>query len=105
MQIAFFLTPIIWKPEQLGAAARLLPFNPFFSLLEIVRAPLLGSVAPAGVWAGALAYSVVAAAASPGCSSRACAAASRSGCERMAGHRRRRHLASTSRSITATRAA
>ena len=45
MQIAFFMTPIIWKPELLGhTAARLLPLNPFFAFLEIVRAPLLGTV-------------------------------------------------------------
>ena len=42
MQIAFFLTPVIWQPEQLGRHVVLLPFNPFFALLEIVRAPLLG---------------------------------------------------------------
>jgi lipopolysaccharide transport system permease protein len=57
MQIAFFLSAIIWKPEQIGAAARWLPLNPFFSLLDIARAPLLGGVAPAGVWIGALGYS------------------------------------------------
>ncbi len=58
MQIAFFLSAIIWKPEQIGAAAAWLPFNPFFSLLDIARVPLLGGVAPLGVWAGALAYSL-----------------------------------------------
>ncbi|GAJ29159.1 ABC transporter permease [Acidomonas methanolica] len=41
-QIAFYVTPIIWRPEQLGSHARLLVFNPFFDLLEVVRAPLLG---------------------------------------------------------------
>ena len=57
MQIAFFLSAIIWKPEQIGAAARFLPLNPFFSLLDIARVPLLGGVAPAEVWIGALGYS------------------------------------------------
>ena len=42
MQIAFFLTPVIWKPDQLGTRADLLPLSPFFDLLDIVRAPLLG---------------------------------------------------------------
>ena len=43
MMIAFFLSPVIWKPEQLGPRAVWLPFNPFYDMLEIVRAPLLGS--------------------------------------------------------------
>ena len=57
MQIAFFLTPIIWKPEQLGEKAWLLPLSPFFDLIEIVRAPLLGQVPSVWAWVGALAYS------------------------------------------------
>lgn len=58
MQIAFFVSPIIWKPELLqGESARWLPANPFFSLLEIVRAPLLREVPTAITWASALGYS------------------------------------------------
>ena len=57
MQIAFFLTPVIWKPEQLGAAAAKLPLNPFFDLLEVVRGPLLGVEPSLLTWAGALFYS------------------------------------------------
>jgi len=57
MQIAFFLTPVIWQPEQLGLNQWMLPFNPFFALLEIVRAPLLGSVPPQTIWKAALLYS------------------------------------------------
>ena len=56
MQIAFFMTPVIWKPEQLGPGAVWLPLNPFFDLLEIVRGPLLGEVPSLSVWAGALGY-------------------------------------------------
>ena len=59
MQIAFFVTPVIWKPEQLGARAVWLPLNPFYDMLEIVRAPLLGQVPSPRVWAGALGYSMV----------------------------------------------
>jgi len=60
MQIAFFVSPIIWKPELLkGPQAALLPFNPFYTLLEIVRAPLLGQAAGALVWLSALGYSVL----------------------------------------------
>lgn len=59
MQIAFFLTPVIWKPEQLGAGARLLPLNPFFAMMEVVRAPLLGAYPGATTWLAAIFYSIV----------------------------------------------
>jgi lipopolysaccharide transport system permease protein len=60
MQIAFFITPVIWKPTQLSAASiERLAFNPFFDLLEIVRGPILGSVVADTTWLGALAYSVI----------------------------------------------
>ena len=47
VQILFFITPIFWKPESLKGHAYITEFNPFFHLLEIVRAPLLGAVPPA----------------------------------------------------------
>jgi lipopolysaccharide transport system permease protein len=59
MQIAFFLSPVIWKPQQLGVYAVWLPLNPFYDMLEIVRAPLLGEVPSPLVWVGALGYSAV----------------------------------------------
>jgi lipopolysaccharide transport system permease protein len=60
MQIAFFMTPVIWKPDQLGPASiAKLAFNPFFDLLEIVRGPILGSAIAETTWIGALGYSVV----------------------------------------------
>jgi lipopolysaccharide transport system permease protein len=42
-QIVFLITPIIWLPELLGSRHFLAADNPFFHLIEIVRAPLLGS--------------------------------------------------------------
>ena len=60
MQIAFFISPVIWRPEMLqGAAAAWLPWNPFFTLLEVVRAPLLGVAPGWGVWASALGFSAL----------------------------------------------
>jgi lipopolysaccharide transport system permease protein len=60
MQIAFFVTPVIWKPEQLGSGQALLWLNPFFDLLEIVRAPLLGALPIVHhLWLGAGVFSVV----------------------------------------------
>jgi lipopolysaccharide transport system permease protein len=58
MQIAFFLTPVIWQPQQLGDGAALLPLNPFYSVLEIVRAPLLGTLPDAITWHAAVQYSL-----------------------------------------------
>jgi lipopolysaccharide transport system permease protein len=58
MQIAFFLTPVIWRPEQLKHHADLLPLSPFFDVLDIVRAPLLGHTPGAMTWLGAVLYSL-----------------------------------------------
>ena len=44
MRVAFFLTPIIWMPGLLPGRSVLLEFNPFFHLLELVRAPMLGQL-------------------------------------------------------------
>ena len=46
VQVSFFLTPIIWQPSLLPGRALALEVNPFFHLVEVVRAPLLGQ-APA----------------------------------------------------------
>ena len=60
MQIAFFVSPVIWMQDQLGSGqCRVLPFNPFFSLLEIVRAPLLGALPGPTIWLSAALYSIV----------------------------------------------
>jgi ABC-type polysaccharide/polyol phosphate export permease len=44
VQILFFISPILWKPEQVPAKAIVVSSNPFFHLLNIVRQPLLGVV-------------------------------------------------------------
>lgn len=60
MQIAFFMTPVIWKPDQLGAKGiEKLAINPFFDLLEIVRGPILGTDIAVTTWIGAIGYSIV----------------------------------------------
>lgn len=59
-QIAFFITPVIWKPSQLSPSGmEKLALNPFYDLLEIVRGPLLNSDIAATTWIGALGYSAV----------------------------------------------
>ena len=57
LQIAFYITPVIWQPGQLGAHGWWLPINPFYDLLEIVRAPLLGMPVRPVLWWTSLAYS------------------------------------------------
>ena len=50
MQIAFFMTPIMWQPELLPSGALVVAFNPFFHAIEIVRAPLMGTAPPLLSW-------------------------------------------------------
>jgi lipopolysaccharide transport system permease protein len=59
LQIAFFVSPIIWKPESLGTEQKWLVLNPFYTLLEVVRGPLLGEPASTAIWGSALFYSAV----------------------------------------------
>jgi lipopolysaccharide transport system permease protein len=59
MQVAYYITPVIWKPSQLGARGWWLPLNPFDPLLEVVRAPLLGGTPGMLIWGAALGYSAL----------------------------------------------
>jgi ABC-2 type transport system permease protein/lipopolysaccharide transport system permease protein len=51
VQIVFFLTPIMWQPALLHNRIYIAEFNPFYHLLEVVRAPLLGHVPAAESYA------------------------------------------------------
>ena len=42
IQVLFFLTPVIWRPEMLPERALFLQANPFYHMVEILRAPMLG---------------------------------------------------------------
>jgi ABC-type polysaccharide/polyol phosphate export permease len=47
MQFAIFMTPVFWLPDRFGKHQVFLDWNPFYHLLQAVRAPLLGeTVAP-----------------------------------------------------------
>lgn len=63
MQLAFFLTPILWTADQLGEGRIWLLFNPFYPLLEIVRGPMLGISPEPILWAAACVYAALTAAA------------------------------------------
>jgi lipopolysaccharide transport system permease protein len=43
VQVIFFVTPIFWKPEVLKSRPFIVDYNPLFHLIEVVRAPLLGT--------------------------------------------------------------
>ena len=43
MQVAFFLSPVIWTPGTLGNRMWVAQFNPIYHLIEIVRAPIIGT--------------------------------------------------------------
>lgn len=44
LQIAFFVTPIFWSPDQMTDRRFLIFANPFYHFIEVVRRPLLGGV-------------------------------------------------------------
>lgn len=47
MQLIFFISPVIWIPNELrGVRSVLLTANPFYHLLEVTRDPLLGLPTP-----------------------------------------------------------
>jgi ABC-2 type transport system permease protein len=58
VQVLFFITPVIWKPEMLPGRALWLDLNPFYHLVEIMRAPLLGQTPALGNWLTVLAITV-----------------------------------------------
>jgi ABC-type polysaccharide/polyol phosphate export permease len=42
MQVIFFLTPVIWLPDARSIPEIIYTLNPFFHLVDVVRAPLIG---------------------------------------------------------------
>ena len=66
MQIAFYLTPVLWRPEfmKVDFAPALIAFNPFAIFLSIMRDPLLGRAVEAETWIAAASITAAVAAAS-----------------------------------------
>jgi lipopolysaccharide transport system permease protein len=58
-QVLFLITPVIWTPDLLGPESALAQGNPFFHLVEIVRAPLLGTLPSAQTWTVILAITAI----------------------------------------------
>ena len=42
MQVSFFFTPVMWQRELLKDNQWIVDFNPFYHIIELVRAPILG---------------------------------------------------------------
>ncbi len=61
LQIAFYVTPIIWMPSLLAGRRSLifLDANPFYHLIEVIRAPLLGSLPTLTNWLVSILIAVI----------------------------------------------
>jgi len=59
IQIIFYVTPIIWLPQQLKHHIAYLVYNPLYPLIEVVRGPLLNNGFNGTIWIYALAYSML----------------------------------------------
>lgn len=61
LQVVFYITPIMWLPKLLPsrAGAYLVDSNPFYHMLEVVRAPLLGQFPSTLNWTVSAALAVL----------------------------------------------
>jgi lipopolysaccharide transport system permease protein len=58
-QVAFYLTPVLYRPEALTRYRWVVTFNPLAYLIEIVRAPLTGSAPRLVDWIVTVAMAIV----------------------------------------------
>ena len=59
VQVAFFLTPVMWRPEMIGRNRWAADWNPVHHLLEIVRGPIIAGSVSAVSWAVSVGVAVV----------------------------------------------
>ena len=59
IQVVFFVTPVFWSAETLPKRPAFVLFNPFYHLLELVRAPLLGNEVPAISWTACICMALI----------------------------------------------
>jgi lipopolysaccharide transport system permease protein len=59
MQIAFYVTPIIYRPTSLSRFSFIVELNPLAHLIELVRAPLIGQMPTVTTWTVAIAMAVL----------------------------------------------
>lgn len=59
MQLAVFMTPVLWLPSSLPKAAQwIVQWNPLAQMLDIVRLPLLGEAPTVATWLRVVAWTV-----------------------------------------------
>ncbi|MFP1908932.1 ABC transporter permease [Lonsdalea quercina] len=58
-QVFFFVTPVMWQREALKDRGWVADFNPFYHLIEIVRAPIMGEPVQLLSWGYSIALMVV----------------------------------------------
>lgn len=59
VQVMFFLTPVLWRPQSLGRHAWAANWNPLNHLLEIVRGPLVDGRVAMLSWAAVIGMALV----------------------------------------------
>jgi ABC-type polysaccharide/polyol phosphate export permease len=58
LQVFFFLTPIIWRVENLQDHQFIIYINPFYYIVTLVRDPILSQIPPLSVWLVGIAMAV-----------------------------------------------
>ena len=58
-QLAFFVSPVLWKPELLHDRQVWLVLNPVYDVMEVVRGPLLGQSPSLLIWFAAIAITAI----------------------------------------------
>jgi len=58
VQVAFFLTPVMWRPEMIGRNRWVADWNPLFHMLEIVRSPIISGSVSYLSWAISLSLAI-----------------------------------------------
>jgi lipopolysaccharide transport system permease protein len=58
-QLLFFVTPVMWRADLLGERAFIVAFNPLHHAIEVIRAPLLGTVPTFWNWAAVIAVTLI----------------------------------------------
>lgn len=59
MQMLMFLTPVFWLPESLPERAKMVLWNPFAQMLDLLRAPLMGNISDIHNWTSMLSWTAV----------------------------------------------
>ncbi|MES0051776.1 ABC transporter permease [Mesorhizobium sp. M0053] len=59
LQVVMVLTPIFWSPSDFPSRPVFIDINPFYHLIELIRAPLLGSAPAALSWVVSISLAIV----------------------------------------------